>query len=146
PVDQLHQVQVPDGGLPGRVTPLALTRDSWERRYALDLVTADADLSALADGLDRDAASGTAVLDAVPSSYTASTAPGEARSETALAFVVARAAKDSSGSLFERIRGWREDGGSWGVVAVLAGADVAAVSAALDAILSPTSAPVLAVG
>src|SRR3954469_289039 len=125
-VDRLHPVQVPAGGLPGRVTPLALTRDSWERRYALDLVTADADLSALADGLDRDAASGSAVLHAVPSSYSTSAVPGEPRSETALAYVVASAAKGKGAALFEDIRGWREDGGSWGVVAALAGADVAA--------------------
>jgi hypothetical protein len=135
-VTRLHQVQVPDGGLPGRVTPLALTRDGWERRYALDLVTADTDLTALADGLDTDAASGDAVLRALPASYAASPAPGEPRSETALAFVVAKASKNKDG--YATVRGLRRDGGSWGVVAALVGANIATVSAALDAILTPS--------
>jgi hypothetical protein len=132
PVDALHQVQVPDGGVPGRVTPLALTRDRWERRYALDLVTADTDLTALADGLDRDAASSSAVLSVLPASY-AGSAAGVSASEAALAYVVATAAHAEP----DAVRGWRADGGSWGVVAALAHADVAAVSAALDDILNP---------
>jgi hypothetical protein len=142
-VDALHQVQVPDGGVPGRVTPLALTRDRWERRYALDLVTADTDLGALADGLDRNPGSSTAVLAVLPASYAGSASvAGASASETALAFVVAKAA----GTDPEKIRNWRSDGGSWGVVAALAGADVAKVSAALDGILKPSNGPVVAVG
>jgi hypothetical protein len=141
-VHALHQVQVPDGGRPGRETPLALTGDRWERRYALSLVTADTDLVALADGLDRDPASSSAVLSVVPASY-AGSAPlaGAAPSETALAYVVAKAA----GAKAEQVRDWRADGGSWGVVAALAHADVAEVSAALDAILN-AGGEVLAVG
>ena len=139
----LHQVQVPDGGRPGRETPLALTRDRWERRYALALVTADADLVALAEGLDTDAAAGTAVLSALPASFTSASPAGALPpSESALAYVVAKAA----GASADQVRGWRTDGGSWGVVAALAHADVAAVSAALDALLSPGGEPVLAVG
>ena len=149
-VPGLHQVQVPAGGLPGRVTPLVLTPgDTWERSYALSLVTADADLVALAEGLDRNPASGAAVLRALPASY-AGVAPvtsPEPRSESALAYVLARATRAASPSLYGRIRGLRADGGSWGVVAALVEADVAAVSAALDAVLSPTEGPaVLAAG
>lgn len=130
-VERLYQVQVPDGGVPGRKTPLALTRDRWERRYALDLVTADTDLTALAEGLDRNPSSSSAVLSTLPASY-AGSAAGVTVSETALAYVVATAAKVSP----DRVRGWRADGGSWGVVAALADADVTAVSAALDSILN----------
>src|SRR3954471_13044823 len=116
PVRGLHQVQVPDGGRPGRETPLALTRDRWERRYALDLVTADTDLGALAEGLDRDAASSSAVLAVLPASYAG--AGAASASETALAYVVAKAGGKSP----EAVRTNRADGGSWGVVAALAGA------------------------
>src|SRR4051812_3799210 len=140
PVRGLHQVQVPDGGRPGRETPLALTRDRWERRYALDLVTADTDLGALAEGLDRDAASSSAVLAVLPASY--ADAAGTSPSESALAYVVAKA----GGKKPDAVRALRADGGSWGVVAALVGADVSEVSAALDAILNPAGNPVVAIG
>jgi hypothetical protein len=140
-VDALHQVQVPDGGRPGRKTPLALTHDRWEQRYALGLVTADTDLVALADGLDKDPVASTAVLSVLPASYTgSSTVAGATPSDSALAFVVAKAA----GASAETVRGWRADGGSWGVVAALAHADVKAVGAALDALLNPGGGGVLA--
>lgn len=149
-VPALRQVQVPDGGLPGRVTPLVLTpHDAWERSVALDLVTADAELVALADGLDRNPTSGSAVVRAIPSAYVAAAPPvrGEPRSETALAYVLARATRRPAPAGFSQVRGLREDGGSWGVVAAIVGADVAAVSAALDAVLNPTEGPaVLAAG
>jgi hypothetical protein len=138
----LHQVQVPAGGRPGRETTLALTRDRWERRYALDLVTADSDLSALAEGLDRDATTGAAVMAVLPASYAATATTGADASDTALAYVVAKAGKTDP----DRVRQWRTEGGSWGVVAALAGADVAAVSAALDAILNASGGPIVALG
>jgi hypothetical protein len=144
-VPRLKQVQVPDGGVPGRVTPLALTRDGWERRYALDLVTADIDLTGLADGLDRDAASRSAVLQVLPASF-ATPVAGQSASDTALAYVVAKAARSRSRSIYDDVRDWRADGGSWGVVAALAGADVGAVSAALDSILNPAGTPAVALG
>jgi hypothetical protein len=150
PVPALHQVQVPDGALPGDVTPLALTGDSWERRYALDLVTADRDLTALAAGLDA-SGTGARVVTALPAAYTTAYPPAlpEPRSEVALAYVVARAAhtRGSGPERFAAVRGLREEGGSWGVVAALVGADVAAVSAALDALLTaPGGGPLLAAG
>jgi hypothetical protein len=143
-VDALHQVQVPYGGLPGRVTALGLTRDTWERRYALDLVTRDVDLSNIAAGLDANPASTAAIGAAVPAAYRGAgpVQAGEAASEQTLAFLIARAAHDDADT-YERVRNWRAEGGSWGVVAALAEADVAKVSAALDTILAPDE-PVLA--
>jgi hypothetical protein len=138
-VRELYQVQVPYGGLPGRITALALTRDAWERRYALNLVTADIDLSDLATGLDRDPASGSAVVRVVPASFSTAAPPlaGESQGEQALAFVLARVARRDRPELaYPQVRQWRQGGGSWGVVAALAGADVAAVSAALDGLLT----------
>lgn len=141
-VRALHQVQVPYGGLPGQVTPLALTRDSWERRYALDLVTADIDLAGLAAGLDTNPTSGAAALRVVAASYpgVVPLAPGEPGSEEGLAFFIAKASRAGNAAGYARVRTLREEGGSWGVVAALVGADVAGVSAALDALLAPPAA------
>lgn len=146
-VRELFQVQVPYGGLPGRVTALALTRDTWERRYALDLVTADVDLTELAAGLDRDPVAGGAVVAAVPASFSTSTPAlaGESRGEQALGFVLARSARRIGGErAYTQVRQWRQSGGSWGVVAALAGADVATVSATLDALLGTAGGPAAA--
>jgi len=144
-VDALHQVQVPYGGLPGRVTALGLTRDTWERRYALDLVTRDIDLGNLAAGLDTNADSTAAVGAVLPASYrtAAPLQSGEPASEQTLGFLVAKAVHGDAQRTYDRVRQLREEGGSWGVVATLVGADVAAVSAALDTILAPQQ-PVLA--
>lgn len=142
-VPQLYQVQVPDGGLPGAVSPLALTRDAWERRYALDLVTADLDLDALAQGLDRNPASTTAVLSVVPASFGSSVlaAPGEPRSESALAYVLAGPGRSGTADRYREVRRLRAEGGSWGVVAAIVGADVAGAAAALDAVLNELTGP-----
>jgi hypothetical protein len=143
-VDALHQVQVPYGGLPGRVTALGLTRDTWERRYALSLVSSDIDLSNLAAGLDSDPESTRAIGAALPAAFgsAAPLAAGERRSEQTLGFLVARAARGDKDT-FQAVRRFRAEGGSWGVVAALVGAQVGQVSAALDALLSPDE-PVLA--
>ena len=142
-VDALHQVQVPYGGLPGRVTALGLTRDTWERRYALSLVSSDIDLTNLAAGLDGDTDSTNAIGAALPAAFGTSTrASGERASEQALAFLVARAARGDKDT-FQDVRRFRAEGGSWGVVAAIVGAQVGQVSAALDALLAPDE-PVLA--
>jgi len=138
-VTSLHQVQVPAGGLPGRVTALGLTLDTWERRYARDLVTDDIDLSSLAVGLDRDPTSGGAVATALPAAYVAaSPSPaGLPASEQSLGYLIAQAAEEPSPATFAEVRRLRDEGGSWGVVAALVGADVAAVSAALNDVVTP---------
>ena len=144
-VTALHQVQVPYGGLPGRVTALALTRDGWERRFAQDLVTVDVDLNRLAAGLDGDASSRAAV--AVPASFVAAlpVPAGFTASEQALSYVVAQASRAPGLGAYARVRALRDEGGSWGVVAALVGADAAAVSAALDRQVGPGQ-PTLALG
>lgn len=147
-VPELRQVQVPYGGLPGRVTALGLTRDSWERRYALDLVTTDVDLTGLADGLDRNAETNSAVSRALPATFRddAGLADGERRSDRTLGYLLAGAARRGGDAeqRYGQVRRLRAEGGSWGVVAAIVDADVPAVSAALDELLAP-SEPVLAV-
>ncbi len=131
-VTPLHQVQVASGGLPGRVTALALTRDGWERRFAQDLVTDDIDLNRLAAGLDGDASTRGAVV--VPVSYVAAlpVPAGATAGEQVLSFVLAQASRTSGLRGYAQVRSLRDEGGSWGVVAALVGADPGAVSAALD--------------
>jgi hypothetical protein len=142
-VPQLKQVQVPFGGAPGQITALGLTRDRWEKRYALELVTSDLALDSLAKALDANATSSSAVVSAA--SFSPGAVAGERASERSLGLLVAGVGSGGSAqSRYERVRTYREEGGSWGVVAALVGADAARVSGALDALLAPTE-PVLAV-
>ncbi len=129
-VTALHQVQVPYGGLPGRVTALALTRDGWERRFAQGLVSRDVDLNGLAAGLAADDRARSAV--AVPAAFLTGDPVGAG--ELALSFLVARATGQDEQKVFAQVRSLRDEGGSWGVVAELVGASAVRVSGALDAL------------
>lgn len=147
-VPVLHQVQATYAGLPGRPTALALTDDSWEQRVALPLVTADLQLRALAQGLDGPL--GRTVLTAAPAALRATTVAAvdpAGVGEQALRVALSQAGH-RSGTVVEHLRTVqrdRTDGGSWGVVAALADAPVAEVSALLDGSL-PLTAPVAGPG
>jgi hypothetical protein len=137
-VPGLHQVQVPYGQLPGRVTALALTPgDPWEARLVADLVAADADLNHLAYSLDGN--DGATVLNAAPAALrTTPPPPGPLRSETALSVALAQAARgDDPVTTLATVETSRREGGSWGVVAAIVGARVTGVSALLDGTLAP---------
>lgn len=151
-----RQVQVPDGGLPGRVTPLVLTPgDAYERALAADLVLADEALTDLAARLDapggaqaavrsaalRDLPSQTAVLTPAVAEGPAPAAPA---SEAGLAYLLARAGDGDLADRFGEVRTLRADGGSWGVVATLVDTRVSAVAALLDALLAGPEEAVLA--
>ena len=135
-IDPLRQVKVQPQSLPQRVTPLQLRGDSWDRLVAADLVGADEDLNNLADGLALQ--EGATYLKTVPASYRSGVVPaaGAARGEEALTILVARAA-ETPNALAE-VRADRADLGSWGVVAALVEARVAAVTSLLNAALSPS--------
>jgi hypothetical protein len=141
-VPGLHQVQVPDGGLPGRVTPLVLAKDAWDNRYAKNLVDVDDDLLKLAAGLDLNEPTTSAVLHVVATSYAdaAPPDPGQRGSELALSYLLAKATHRGPDA-YPTVREYRADGGSWGVVAALVGADVGKVSLALDSTLGPGAQP-----
>jgi hypothetical protein len=150
PVARAYQVQVPEGSLPGRVTPLVLTPDDpYERALAPVLVAGDEALTDVAERLDAEGAPAVAVraaadadvpLAAVPAAVPAG-APG---SERALAYLLARAAGGAAGEgladRYAEVRALRGDGGSWGVVASLVQAEVTAVAALLDELLAPGAA------
>lgn len=138
-VPRSRQVQVPAGGLPGRVTPLVLTPgDAYERALAPDLVSADAALAAVAARLDGDGRPAVLVrtaADADLAGRQTALPPGAPSSERTLAYLLARAAGDLG--RYGEVRALREDGGSWGVVADLVGARVGDVAGLLDALLAP---------
>jgi hypothetical protein len=147
-VAPLYQVQVAEGRLPGRTTPLVLTPgDPYERALAMSLVAADEALDDIASRIDADARPGTVVLEAVAADVPAAAAPapGAPRSEQALAYLLARAAEgDALDDRYATVRGLRDDGGSWGVVAAIVSAEVSEVAGLLDVLLAPASEPVLA--
>lgn len=142
-VDELFQVQVPYGGLTGSTTPLVLTGDVWEQRYALDLVQDDRGLRALSSGLDASAEDSGAVLTAVPAGLRAAATtadPGAGRGETLVSYLLATSAGrggDSVGDRYDTVRGYRRAGGSWGVVAALVATGADGASRALAALLDP---------
>jgi hypothetical protein len=150
-VDAYFQVQVPQGGLPGARSPFVLTPgDAYERVLAADLVRADEDLTALASRLDADGAVGRVVMTALRADVPGDPAPaaGAPGSESALGFLIARASDDDApvAERYRTVRGYRSEGGSWGVVAAIVDAEVDRVSAALGALLDPGTVPVLASG
>jgi len=149
---------VPDGGLPGRVTPLVLTPgDPYERALAADLVLADEALSDLARRLDApgralDAVRAAALSDLpqsraalTPAATTDAATPAAPASEGALAYLLARAGNgDAVADRFTEVRTLRGDGGSWGVVATLVDTPVSAVAALLDDLLAGPDEALLA--
>lgn len=139
-VDRLFQVKVPYGGLAGTTTPLVLTNDDWEQRYALDLVQDDRDLRALATGLDGAGDQGALVLQTVPASVRTDAGGGAPRSESLIPYLLATNATEGGRTVEQRYdtaRGYRQDGGSWGVVAALVDAGADDAGRALDAMLGP---------
>jgi hypothetical protein len=145
-VDAAYQVQVADGGLPGRTTPLVLTPgDAYERALAADLVMTDEALTDLGRRLDTGRPE-RVVRAAVATDLPTVEAPveGAPASERALAYLLARAVDGSLPERFAQVSGLRSDGGSWGVVAALVGAEVERVSGLLEQLLAPASEAVLA--
>ena len=140
-VPELFQVQVPYGGLSGTTTPLVLTGDAWEQRYALRLVQDDGALRALVTGLEASRDDAAAVLTAAPAAVRSPAAGSAApASERLVSYLLATSASRVEGSVevrYAQVRDYRDDGGSWGVVAALVGSGADDAGRALDAVLSP---------
>jgi hypothetical protein len=148
-VPTYFQVQVPHGGLPGVTTPFVLTPgDRYEALLARELVTADADLTALASRLDAEGRVGPVVLAALRTEVPAepTVVRGAPASEAALGYLIAEAAAvdEPLGDRYAEVRELRTSGGSWGVVAAIVRAPVERVGAALNALLAPGTVPVVA--
>lgn len=148
PVARDYQVQVPEGALPGRVTPLVLTPgDPYERALAPLLVAADEALADIAARLDTGGQAAAVVRSAADADVPLAAVPqGAPVSERTLAYLLARAAEGPAplDARYAAVRALRGDGGSWGVVADLVQAEVSQVAALLDELLAP--APELLVG
>ncbi|MCW2681480.1 MAG: hypothetical protein JWM62_2881, partial [Frankiales bacterium] len=150
-VPTYFQVQVAPDGLPAPATPFVLTPgDAYERALASELVTADEDLTALASRLDTDGGAGRVVMTALRADVPAGPALGAGApgSEGTLGYLIAAAAPgtDPLAERYAEVRGHRDSGGSWGVVAAIVEAEVARVGAALGALLDPDTVPVMAGG
>jgi hypothetical protein len=133
-VAALHEVDVPGASLPAASAPLALRDDALDTAAAPALVTADRALDRRAAALDRADGSAvpTALIRTLPSAP-----PATAVSERVLPVAIARA--DHSATLtdaYARANALRRDGGSWGVVAALSDATLAAVQDQLDDLLA----------
>lgn len=139
-VRRAYQVQVPDGGLPGAPTPLVLTPgDRYERALAADLVMADEALTVLGSRLDAGRPA-QVVAAALTDDLAEPPALTPAGSERALAYLLARALDGDVAADYAEVAALRADGGSWGVVAAIVGAEVDRVAALLDELLAPAEA------
>lgn len=140
-VPALHEIDVPGASLPAAPSPLALRDDALDTVASPALVAADVALDRRAAALDRagGATVPAALIRTLPAAPVAT-----ALSERVLPVAIARA--DGSAALasaYARAEELRAGGGSWGVVAALLGARVAAVQQQLDALLTT---PVAALG
>lgn len=146
-VEALHQVVVAGRRIPQQ-TPLVLTDDDAEQRVALALVQDDERLNTFARALDRSRVGRQLVSVAAAADFPGlfSTATVGARSalplsEYALPVAIARAAVGGHAhpaqmrASYADVRGYRSEGGSWGVVAHLVGTDADATAAAMNILL-----------
>lgn len=133
-VPALHQVQVPYGALPGRVTPLALTpADRWEQEQVPEVVETDAALSGLVLDLDGTPL-GARAVSFVPATFrsvlTDTDSPLGTGART-MTFAIAQASGDPAGT-YRQVLDGRELGGSWGVLSELVEAEPADVLGFFD--------------
>lgn len=136
-VDAYQQVQVPVGGLPGRVAPVRLVPDdAYEQQLARALVDLDRYLGTTGDTLVRSPQQGSVLRAALEEQ-----APGVlADREGGIAYLIAAAVSpDDVAAALPEVRSLRAQGGSWGAVASLLGASVDEVGSRLDALLAPTA-------
>ncbi|MDX6286162.1 MAG: hypothetical protein QOG53_1647 [Frankiales bacterium] len=150
-VAALHQVVIAGRVLPTRTTPLVLTNDDAERRVVPDLVFDDKQLTDAAASLNQGTEGRTIVAAGqraglqvrISTAALQTTTPVVTTpvSEAALPVAIARAAVGDAAAVpafrkvYDEAAQARADGGSWGVVARLAGTDATATSKAIEALL-----------
>lgn len=148
-VPALHQTTAQYGDLPANPSALFLRKDTWERRLAADLTSADDDLVRLADGL-RGAQGAVVVAAARSALVRAAQDPSSAtdRGEQALSIALAEVGRASADPVTNlgTVRTARTEGGSWGVAAGLVRAGVTDVTGRLSQSLdAEEDTPVVAV-
>ncbi len=142
-VPRLYQAAIAGRALPDRPTPMRLTGDDWERLVIPAVTAADAELSQIARGIDRDARlADPAKVQILPAVYRGALSElpsGTGRSEALLPVAIGLAVDSSRVS---DARTLRSAGGSWGVVASLVGARTGSVSARLAELLAGPGEPI----
>ena len=132
-LDALRQVVVGGDALPGSPSPLRLTDDYGEAHAAPDLVADDEALVSLASGIDATGAGTVKIVTTNWSGPLEHPPAGLDRSEQLLPVVIAAAGHPrDAATRYQDAIDWRQQGGSWGVVAHLLDTNSDAVLAALD--------------
>jgi hypothetical protein len=140
-VPQWYQVVSGSDALPAEPTPLRLLDDPVEQVVARGLVTEDEELNAEARGLDGSGPhAATAVLAAFRPGIV-QPVPGAAPSESVLPLAIAKATGRALAPTYRQVLSLRSQGGSWAVVARIAGADADRAVRALAALQSSGSTP-----
>lgn len=134
----LWQVVVNGDALPTTASPLRLTDSHDESRAVPELVADDLAMKALARGIDTTSATTTDIVEASWSGTIVASRPGVTRGDRVLPAAIADASGSAGGSpqqRYDRVVGWREQGGSWGVVVHLMSSRASAVADALHELL-----------
>ncbi|MGH3745291.1 MAG: hypothetical protein ACRDTP_10570 [Mycobacteriales bacterium] len=133
-VPALHEIDVPGASLPSSPTPLALRDDALDTVAAPALVAGDQSLDHRAAALDLAGGSmvPAALIRSLPAALTSTT-----MSERVLPVAIARADRKAPlAGAYARATELRAEGGSWGVIAALMGANIGAVQQQLDELLA----------
>jgi hypothetical protein len=137
----LWQATINGDALPGAPTPLQLSdvksvRDA-EARAVPQLVADNLAMEALARGINSTGNSTAHVVEAGWSGTLVSRGVGVSRSDQVLPVVIADATTPAGGSAqerYDRVVGWRAEGGSWGVVIHLLSARAAQIADTLHSL------------
>ena len=143
-VAALHQASAAGTALPPTAGPLQLTPgDARERVVVPGIVSLDGYLSRVAAGLDGGNPRGHKVAAVVAHAFgLAQSTAAEPVSERVVPAVIAEAVSGTKRSGYTTARALRADGGSWGVVAVLAGAsEISPLQQAVASLLDLTETP-----
>lgn len=143
-VSPLHQASAAGTALPPTAGPLQLTPgDARERAVVPGIVSLDGYLSRVAAGLDGGNPRGHRVAAAVATTFgLGQSMAAEPVSERVVPAVIAEAVSGTNRSGYTAARALRADGGSWGVVAVLAGAnEISPLQQAIASLLDLTETP-----
>lgn len=136
-VGALWQAVLNGDALPSAPTPLQLSDSADEARAVPALVSDDLAIKTLARGIDTTGASTVTAVETAWSGTVLPASAGLSRSERVLPAVIADATAPAGGTEQQRyneVVGWRDDGGSWGVVVHLLDSRAAAVVDALHAL------------
>lgn len=146
-VAPLWQTIINGDALAGSPTPLQLSNDesvrAAEARAVPELVADNLAMEALARGINSTGSSTAHVIEAAWTGTLVPRGVGVSRSDQVLPVVIADATSHAGGtpqSRYDRVVGWRSEGGSWGVVIHLLSARAAQIANTLHSLQQPQPA------